>query len=176
MPSNIILMASTMLWVVGSIILALIIIALVSTLISRATSFHQKNLFIQKFLSFTKDVDFVCLQEVNNSLTTNLQIPDFVRVVYATDEPQKVPIKVLDKITNKETSEGTYVCTHLVGDEKPRCEKIHCKVKMPYVGTLPESRDIWRMISQILNKPTIKEYKFFVEKDSPAHVTVSILK
>ena len=53
-------------------------------------------------------------------------------------------------------------------------EKLSCKVKMPYLGVLPETEDIWMRVKKILGQPEMKDYNLFVKKMRENEVEISI--
>ncbi|MDI6807011.1 MAG: hypothetical protein QMD14_04350, partial [Candidatus Aenigmarchaeota archaeon] len=87
----------------------------------------------------------------------------------------KTPLpKVFDLIKNQELSYGYNLCLQFKDEQKVRCEEILCNMTIPYLGVLPETEDIWMMVSKILGRAPIKEYELFIKKINDEKVNITI--
>lgn len=167
-------MAAVWLYVVGSIFIGILIFTIALHLVNNLIRQAQINRAVsEEFGSFKTGVKTVCMEEVNNTLQKGIFLPFPVRVVYATDEKKVLP-KVVDKIRDREVSSGHYLCIQIKGEDFLRCsDYIECNVKMPYIGILPETEDIWVMVNRILGRGEAREYNLRVKKTGGMKVDVT---
>ena len=157
-------------YVLGGIIIAVITLLTAYILISNSINHAEKQIALNEFSSLFTDVQTVCLGEVNNSIgPKKYSIPFIVRVIYTTNETNKILPKVVDLIKNQNKTSGFKFCLQFKDEDKPRClpeypEVMYCNTTMPYIGALPETEDIWMMVNKILGKPRIKEYYLTIQK------------
>ncbi|MFH8080474.1 MAG: hypothetical protein QXO84_01180 [Candidatus Aenigmatarchaeota archaeon] len=118
---------------------------------------------LNEFTKFSSSIDFVCSQEVKTTYQINFNLPESVRVVYASYDENILP-KVTENIKNGKISVGDNVCLHFKNEQKPRCQKVKCKVFIPYMGSLETWNDLKLFVNKILNRPLVKEYSINISK------------
>ena len=160
--------------------IGIIALAIAYHLISSVVNLTEKQIALQEFSKFSTDVQMVCYGEINNSIEKKYLVPFAVRVIYATDSRSEVLPKVVDLITNQQISEGSNLCLQFKDEPNPppRCEPeepLECRIRMPYIGVLPESEDIWMMVSKILGKPRVKEYDLLIQKVDKNSLNISVV-
>jgi hypothetical protein len=174
-------MPETWIFVVGGIIATVIAFTIAYNLISSFIELSQKQNALTHFSNFYSDVRVICIEDINNYLERKFSIPSSVRVVYATSDTVNLLPKVVDLIKSQQNSSGQNICLQFMNEQSLRCQpespsKLPCNIKMPYLGTLPESEDIWAKVSKILGRSTAKEYDLFIQKTGGNETTISFYK
>jgi len=174
-------MVDTWVIVVGGIIVAAIAFLIAYNLISSFIELSQKQNTLIQFSNFYSDVNTVCIREIYNYLERKVSISSSVRVVYATDDTFNALPKVVDLIKSQRISSGPNICFQFNGEQLLRCypeppNYLPCNVKMPYIGTLPESEDIWVKVSKILGRSTTREYNLLIEKTGGNETNITLIK
>jgi hypothetical protein len=167
-------MPATWIYVLGGIIIAIIALVIASNLISRFIEISLQQRVSSEFSNLHTDIESVCLQERRNEISKKISLPSKVRVIYAANDIEKILPKIIDQIKNQEISSGENICLQFNDEDKLRCEKISCTLKMPYIGNLPESEDIWTSVNKILGRPQIKDYNLFIKKTTYKTVNITV--
>jgi len=168
-------MPVTWLYVVGGIVISIVALAIAYNLISQAINTSLRQSALKEFSDLKNDVENVCTQEIKNFVRVKFTLYSKTRVVYATDYPTYIMPTVIDSIKNSKKSSGSNICMQFTDEQdKIRCEKLACDLDMPYIGTLPESEDIWSAVNKILGRANVKEYDLTVKKVSGDVVEISI--
>lgn len=166
-------MADEIFGIVGSIIIGFIVFTLAYRLLSVSINQAQYQTTIQNFNSFYSNVQTICQQEIGSKMIVKIQIPVTVRVIYFTDNNLDPLPTVVDLIENSVESQGYYLCMQFKKEQDLRCEKLNCNSHMPYIGALDEYNDLQLMVSKILGKPLIKEYKLTIQKDLNKDIVIT---
>lgn len=167
-------MPANWLWILGGIFIGLFVFTIAYNLIIRTVYLSQKQQMLENFNTFYANIKLVCLQEIGNSISMEMNIPDFVRVVYATNNIEHAEPRVIDKIKNKELSKGKNLCIQFKTEQELRCVELPCNMTIPYIGSLPMHMDIKLMVKKILGEPQAKEYYLFIKKVSGDEVEVTL--
>jgi len=163
-------------YVFGGVLVGLLTLTLAYNLLHSSITYSQRQDALDQFNSFVASVERVCLQEKGNSESIRFSLPHGVRVIFATDET-KVPPKVYEQIKNMEMSEGRKVCLQFKDEDFLRCYPegfFECKVRMPYLGVLPEKEDIFVAVNRILGKGKRRDYNLLIQKLAGNVVEVSL--
>jgi hypothetical protein len=173
-------MADIWIYVAGGIILSVIAFVIAYSMMVGLVDSSQRQTATTQFSNFYNNVvASVCIQEINNSMNRTISFPSLVRIVYATDETSKPLVKVVDLIKNAEMSSGKNLCMQFKDEQNLRCfpqppDKMYCTIKMPYLGVLPETEDIFMKVKKILGQPEIRDFNLFVKKTEGDVVEISV--
>ncbi|MCX8179661.1 MAG: hypothetical protein N3E38_02955 [Candidatus Aenigmarchaeota archaeon] len=152
----------TMLIIIGVIIAILVFVLGYRFLIIISYSSLKKST-LNEFVKLQSSVDFICSQESKSVQQVSLNLPDYVRAVYASTNTDVLP-KITENIKNGKIGSGEYLCMQFKNEQNPRCQKVKCKVFMPYIGSLETWNDLKLLVNKILGKPMIKEYTINIYK------------
>ena len=154
---------------------ALLVFLIGYNLLLLSITHAQKQVALSNFDELHSNLEVVCLQEINNSMIFNLQVPTSVRVLFATDI-ERIENDIEEKIENGELSFGKKLCMQFRGEEFLRCEKLTCNVTIPYMGVVQEFGDIEIVVKKILGEAPVKDYKLFLRKVSGNEVRVELVE
>jgi len=165
----------TWFYVIGGVVVALLVFLIGYNLLLLSITHAQKQVALSNFDELHSNLEVVCLQEINNSMIFDLQVPTSVRVLFATDI-ERIENDIEEKIENGELSFGGKLCMQFRGEEFLRCEKLTCNVTIPYMGVVQEFRDIEIVVKKILGEAPVKDYKLFLRKVSGNEVRVELVE
>lgn len=158
-------MPATWFYVVGGIVIGILVFTIAYHLISVSIIQAQKQSALSNFNNFYTDLETVCLQEINNSMLTKINVPTQVRVIYVTDDTVNPPSMVIDNIRDKDTNKDRNLCMQFFDEPQTlRCKESTCNITLPYMGSLPESMDIKLFVKRILGQAPVKEYSLILRK------------
>ena len=158
-------MAEETFLIAGGVIIGILIFMIAYRFFIITSHNSMKTLSIDEFNKLSSSIDLACVQEKKSLIKVDAIVPEFVRVVYASDDTGVMP-KVTEGIKTGKMSSGNYVCMQFKTEQKPRCQKVKCKVFMPFIGSLEPWNDLKLLVNRILGKPMIKEYSFIILKTS----------
>ena len=167
-------MPATWFYVVGGIVIGILVFTIAYYLISVSIRQTQKQSAISNFNNLHTNLEMVCLQEINNSMTLKLKISNVVRVIYTTNDTVKPLSTVVYNITNRDTWKEKILCMQFHDEQTLRCKELTCNVSIPYMGSLPESMDIRLFVKKILGQAPVKEYELVLRKSFSDEVEVII--
>lgn len=153
-------MSDEILYVVGGIVIGLLVFTIAYRLLTISTNQAQKQIVLSDFNDLSSTANSVCLQEIKNSMIVNMEVPESVRVIYATNDSSNPIPTVTYSIKNNRISSGKYLCLQFKTEQEIRCHEIKCKVFFPFIGSLETYNDLQLMVNKILGRPLMKEYKF----------------
>ncbi len=162
-------------WVIGGLLVAAIFMITAFTFLGTISDQTSRQRAITTYTNLGSWVKTVCYNERDYSLTKKVTIPQSVIAVYSAEEKEKPPVKVSQLILDKNMSNGTYFCLQFepLNEEEPRCQEMDCNVNMTYFGSLPETLDIFSMVTRIFGgRPTFTYSLRFVKT---THNTVTII-
>jgi hypothetical protein len=158
-------MAEETFFIAGGIIIGILVFLLAYRFFIITSHNSLKTLSVNEFNKLYSSIDFACMQEKKSSIKVEIAIPEFVRAVYASDSIEMMP-KVTENIKNGKISSGEYVCMQFKTEQKPRCQRVSCKVFIPFAGSLETWNDLKLLVNKILGRPMVKEYSFSILKTS----------
>ena len=150
----------------GGILIGMLLLTLGYRLLYSSVVYSQKQDAMNQFDDLVSSVRRICLSEVESSESFHLSLPEYVRVIFATSE-EKIPLKVYQRIKNREMSNGRRICLQFKDEDFLRCypeDGMECNIRMPYLGVLPEKEDIFVAVSRILGKGRRKDYEILILK------------
>lgn len=168
-------MSDEMLYVVGGIIIGLLILTVAYKIVTSVIIQSQKQSALANLNTLHNNMESVCLQELDNSMVTRLNIPEYVRVIYATDDTQNPPATVVSSIKGVKNSTGRNLCLQFKQEQGLRCFESTCNISMPFIGSLDVESDLQLMVNKILGRPVVKDYSLNLLKTKyGVNITISI--
>ena len=155
-------------YIFGGVLIGLLTLTIAYNLLHSSITYSQRQDALDQFNSFVASVERVCLQEKGNSESFHFSLPHGVRVIFSTDEA-KIPLKVYEHIKNGEMSEGRKICLQFKDENFLRCYPegfFECKIRMPYLGVLPEKEDIFVAVNRILGRGERRDYDLLIQKSA----------
>ena len=166
-------MPAEWLYIAGGIFIAMLVFVIAYNLLTMQMIQAQKQNALADFNDLLTDIETVCLQEINNSMFTKINIPTSVRVLYVTDDTKNPLAKVVENITNEQINVGKNICLQFIDEQIIRCKELTCNTTMPYMGSLPEYMDIKIMVKKILGEALVKQYSLLIVKTGGDKVIVA---
>ena len=160
---------------VAGIVISMLVVVIAYNLFVIQNQMVEKQSAINQFNNLISDVNTVCIREIGNRMTGKVSIYPVIKLIYATDDIKTVVPEnlAIEYITEEKISEGEHLCMQL-DEESLRCEKAECKVKIPYLGTLPITKDIWLMVKKILRQPLVRDVDIYLMKTSGNLVSIGL--
>jgi len=161
-------------WVIGGLIIAGIFMVMAFQFFGIITEQSSKQSAITSYGNVGSWIQTVCINEKGYTVTKKITIPQSVIAIYAADGKNKPPVKIDTLIHDKRTKTGNYYCMQFspINAEDPRCQKMDCDVNMTYIGSLPESMDVYSMVTRIFGGRPVFTYSLRIMKSSHKAVTV----
>lgn len=157
-------MSDEILYVVGGIVIGLLVFTIAYRLLTISINQAQKQDAIADFNKLYSYIKSVCLQELDNTMTLKLEIPNIVRIIYSTDNPDSPPVTVVDMIKASYNTTGKNICFQFKLEQEARCSEVPCNTSFPVMGALETYNDLQLMVNKILGKPLTKEYSLTITK------------
>lgn len=157
-------MSDEIFYIIGGIVIGLLVFTIGYRLLTISINQAQEQNAVADFNKLYSNIQSVCLQELGNMMTTKIDIPYMVRVVYSTDDPFNPPVTVVDIIKNNYNTTGKNICIQFKLEQKSRCMEVACNTSFPVIGALESYNDLQLMVNKILGRPLIKEYYLTINK------------
>ena len=166
-------MPSNWLYTIGGIIIGLLVFTIALKIIFLSIEQSSKQTALSNYNNLYSDLQSVCFQDINNSMTSEIVIPSSVRVLY-TSYDENILDSVYYQIKNKEYSKGDYLCLQFKNEQETRCQKLDCNVNIQYMGAL-DSGDIQLLVNEILGRSSTKEYNIEIKKNIDSEIDVKMI-
>jgi hypothetical protein len=146
-------------WIVGSIIAAVIIftIALNQMLLANRSIIEQRS--IDQFNEIASNLNNFCWEFVGRKAELTVNLGDMVEGIYAAktshDEYEKE--QLINNIILNKNSTGKYLCLKIT-DKRLKCEQFDCNVSFPFIGYVPEKFSLSALINSLMDKGKIYTY------------------
>lgn len=168
---------SAWIWIMGSVVIATIIIVFGTTMLLSFQDNQQKLFSIDSYRSFVDRASIVCSQSIGNIDFYSISVPDVVRAIYPAgrlnDQP---PDKVSVKITNSETGIGRYICMQFFDERAPRCTEFVCNITMTYIGSPSLHNNLADILSKLTGTYPTYGYLLTINKTATKNVTITAEK
>lgn len=147
---------SQWIWIVGSIISAVIIFTIVfnQMFLSSRTVIEQRS--INQFDEIASKLSTMCWESVGRREELTINIGDMVEGIYAAgtihDEYEKE--QLINNIILNKNSTGDYLCLSIEG-KRLDCKQFDCNVSFPFIGYVPEKFSLSALVNSLMGKGKI---------------------
>lgn len=157
---------SQWIWIVGSIIAAIIIFTMVynQILLSSRAIVEQES--IKQFSEITSNANDLCWETAGNKREFTLNLGDMVEGIYAAESAhiEYEKEQMINKIILNNNSIGNYLCLKIT-DKRLECEEVGCNVSFPFIGYVPEKFSLTALIDSLKGKNKIYTYSLVLRRD-----------
>ena len=159
-------------WIVMSVVLALIVIVFGSRLVLDQLSSTQKQVAIENFYDINFKVKYVCDKGgVGELYRYKIALPESVTAIYisnSSDDPPPAKVPVL--ISKGSMAIGKFFCIKFTEENIPRCEPLSCYVNMTYFGTPSQKSDLASLIARLVEGSPIFKYDILLNKTAQTFI------
>ena len=162
-------------WIIGGLLVSAVFIVMAFQFLGSMTDASLRQSALTTYGNLGSWIKTACLNERGYAVTKKITLPEAVVAVYASDGAKGPPVKVSTLIRDKKSFRGNYYCMQMspINEERPSCQKIDCIINMTYMGSLPETMDIFSMVANILGERPVFSYAVRIEKTGHDEVTVA---
>jgi hypothetical protein len=150
---------SQWIWIVGSIISAVIIFTIVfnQMLLSNRTVIEQRS--INQFDEIVSNLKNMCWESVGRKAELTVNLGDMVEGIYAAESAHTEYEKeqLINNIILNKNSTGKYLCLK-IEDKRLDCKQFDCNVTFPFIGYVPEKFSLSALINSLVGKGKIYTY------------------
>jgi cytochrome c oxidase assembly protein Cox11 len=161
--------ASEWIWVVGSIIAAIIIFTIAYNQIASSNRTILEQRSIDQFNEIVNNIQNLCWSFVGNQRKFTATLGDMVEGIYATiypyDEYEKG--KLINNIILNKNSTGNNLCLKIT-ERRLNCKKLDCNVTFPFIGYVPEKFSLTALINSLMGKEKTYTYYLVLNRNSTA--------
>jgi len=153
-------------WIVMSVVLAIVVIVLGSKLLLDQLSSSQQKFAIDNFYDIYYKVTNVCIKGgVGELYRYKIALPESVTAIYisnSSDEPP--PAKVSVFISSGTMAIGKFFCIKFAAVNIPACEPLSCDANMTYFGTPSLKSDLPSLIARLSEGSPVYKYDILINK------------
>jgi len=146
-------------WIVGSIISAVIIftIAINQMLLANRSIIEQRS--IDQFNEIASNLNNLCWEFAGRKAELTVNLGDMVEGIYAAETPYDKYEKeqLINNIILNKNSTGKYLCLKIT-DKRLNCKQFECNVSFPFIGYVPEKFSLSALINSLMGKGKIYTY------------------
>ena len=150
---------SQWIWIVGSIISAVIIftIAINQMLLANRSIIEQRS--IDQFNEIASNLNNFCWEFAGRKGELTVNLGDMVEGIYAAETPNDKYEKeqLINNIILNKNSTGKYLCLKIEG-KRFNCKQFECNVTFPFIGYVPEKFSLSALINSLMGKGKIYTY------------------
>jgi hypothetical protein len=153
-------------WIVMSVVLALVVIVFGSKLILDQLSSTQKEVAIENFYDLYYKVKSTCDKGgVGELYRYKIALPESVTAIYISNSSDELPpAKVPVFISKGSMAVGKFFCIKFTEENIPRCGPLSCFVNMTYFGTPSQKSDLASLIARLVEGSPIFKYNILLNK------------
>ena len=150
---------SQWIWIVGSIISAVIIftIAINQMLLANRSIIEQRS--IDQFNEIASNLNNFCWEFAGRKGELTVNLGDMVEGIYAAETPNDKYEKeqLINNIILDKNSTGKHLCLKIEG-KRLDCKQFECNVTFPFIGYVPEKFSLSALINSLMGKGKIYTY------------------
>ena len=158
---------SIWIWIIGGLVVAIMTFTAAYYNLSQIGEQAFRQNIVDQYEGLNSDIEFICRQATGSSTQRKVKLRK-VRAIFASSNRGEPPGDVPQKITDKETNTGNFVCLTF-DNAHYGCVEHDCMVEMTYIGMPSPASDMYKLGSADGNF----EFELSVEKTDFNTVEVS---
>ncbi|MBI2674949.1 MAG: hypothetical protein HYX24_00700 [Candidatus Aenigmarchaeota archaeon] len=163
--------ASSWIWTVGGIMIAMVILVLAVTLANSIAASEEENRMLVQLRVLGDRINSLCVSADMAKDKFEFRFTDLTKAVYpASEENELPPENVQMFVSDGRSVEGRYVCLQLKDRKTARCRKLSCNAILPYLGPEPKKSGVLDILSGITGES--KAYRHFLELEKADNIVI----